>query len=199
MEQSVPASDIPASNRQSIMDQALDLFARRGYDAVGVQEIVLAAGVTKPTLYHYFQHKRGLLQAILDTRGEVLQARFARATDYQGDVPATLERAAFCLVEFSREQPAFYRFLLALHFAPADSEARHAAAGLLGGLQTTMTETFARANPQIGNMHGRQALFAASFLGVVNTWIGLSLNGQLTLDEVTLRSVLRQFMHGIFS
>ena len=41
-------------NRARLLDCAQDLFAARGYDAVGVQEIVEAAGVTKPTLYHYF-------------------------------------------------------------------------------------------------------------------------------------------------
>ncbi|HIZ64719.1 MAG TPA: TetR family transcriptional regulator, partial [Candidatus Blautia pullicola] len=41
-------------NRELILNAALDLFYARGYDAVGVQEIVDRAGVTKPTLYYYF-------------------------------------------------------------------------------------------------------------------------------------------------
>ena len=49
-------------NRDHILDCALRLFAARGYDAVGVQEIVELAGLTKPTLYHYFGSKRGLLE-----------------------------------------------------------------------------------------------------------------------------------------
>ena len=39
-------------------------FYEKGYDAIGVQEIADAAGVTKPTLYHYFGSKYGLLQAV---------------------------------------------------------------------------------------------------------------------------------------
>ena len=52
-------------NRSNILSCALRLFATRGYDAVGVQEIVEAAGITKPTLYHYFGSKQGLLDALL--------------------------------------------------------------------------------------------------------------------------------------
>ena len=48
-------------NRQAILDSALTLFYEKGYDAVGVQQIVDAAGVTKPTLYYYFGSKQGLL------------------------------------------------------------------------------------------------------------------------------------------
>ena len=49
-----------------LLDIALDLFSRRGYEGTGVQEIVAAAGVTKPTLYHYFGSKIGVLKALLD-------------------------------------------------------------------------------------------------------------------------------------
>ena len=37
-------------NRDMLMQVALDLFYSKGYDAVGVQEIVDKSGVTKPTL-----------------------------------------------------------------------------------------------------------------------------------------------------
>ena len=33
-------------NRATLLEQALQLFAQRGYDAIGVQEIVEQAGVT---------------------------------------------------------------------------------------------------------------------------------------------------------
>ena len=50
--------------KENIMTCAIKLFANRGYDAVGIQEIVDNAGVTKPTLYYYFKSKMGLLEAI---------------------------------------------------------------------------------------------------------------------------------------
>lgn len=53
-------------NRQLIMNSALTLFYESGYDAVGVQQIVDSAGVSKPTLYYYFGSKQGLLEALLN-------------------------------------------------------------------------------------------------------------------------------------
>jgi len=53
----------PSKKRSDIsdrlLDTALDLFSRRGYEGTGVQQIVTTAGVTKPTLYHYFGSKIG--------------------------------------------------------------------------------------------------------------------------------------------
>ena len=49
-------------NRELLLNTALELFHAKGYDAVGVQEIVEKAGVTKPTLYYYFGSKLGLLK-----------------------------------------------------------------------------------------------------------------------------------------
>ena len=43
------------STKQTILQTAERLFAYKGYDAVGVHEIVTDAGITKPTLYYYFR------------------------------------------------------------------------------------------------------------------------------------------------
>ena len=42
-------------NKENILECALHLFFKRGYDTVGVQEIAEVSGVTKPTLYYYFK------------------------------------------------------------------------------------------------------------------------------------------------
>ena len=52
-------------NREKLLSCALDLFYAKGYDAVGIQEIVDAAGVTKPTMYYYFGSKKGLLEELI--------------------------------------------------------------------------------------------------------------------------------------
>ena len=58
------------STKQTILQAAERLFAYKGYDAVGVQEIVTDAGITKPTLYYYFRSKCGLLEALVRTKGQ---------------------------------------------------------------------------------------------------------------------------------
>ena len=46
--------------RQEILLVASDLFARRGYDGVGVRQIADAAGILGGSLYHHFKSKRDL-------------------------------------------------------------------------------------------------------------------------------------------
>jgi AcrR family transcriptional regulator len=41
-------------NKEKIMQCALELFANKGYDGTGIQEITQISEVTKPTLYYYF-------------------------------------------------------------------------------------------------------------------------------------------------
>ena len=81
-------------NRTVILEQALTLFSERGYDAVGVQEICESAGITKPTLYHYFGSKRGLLETMMDQYFTELKIRLTSAADYKGDLPLTLQNIA---------------------------------------------------------------------------------------------------------
>ncbi len=56
-----------ATSAERILSTALDLFAVRGYDATSVREICEAAGITKPTLYHFYKSKDGVLRALVTT------------------------------------------------------------------------------------------------------------------------------------
>jgi TetR/AcrR family transcriptional regulator len=88
---------------------------------------------------------------------------------------------------------------LALWFAPPDSEGFRSIARLNEAQQTRLEELFVAASRDHGNMRGRQRAYAATFLGMVNTYVGLALNGYATLDARLRRQAVHQFMHGIFS
>ncbi len=49
--------------RDQLLDIGLDLFTQQSYDAVSIDHIAEAAGVSKGLLYHYFGSKRGLYVA----------------------------------------------------------------------------------------------------------------------------------------
>ena len=49
-----------------ILQKALELFSEKGYDATSVREICEAAGITKPTLYHFYGSKEGVYRAIVE-------------------------------------------------------------------------------------------------------------------------------------
>src|ERR1044072_5309912 len=54
------------STRGTLISAGRELFAQRGYAAVGTEEIVQRAGVTRGALYHHFDGKRELLEAVYE-------------------------------------------------------------------------------------------------------------------------------------
>src|SRR6266540_3243600 len=95
-------------NRSKILTNAIKLFSLRGFDAVGVQEIADAVGVKKPTLYHYFGSKSGLLKAILDETFEELFTSLEKV-EYNPNVVDSLKSIAKFYFDFALRHRAFYR------------------------------------------------------------------------------------------
>jgi len=52
--------------RHQILSHARDVFARRGYHAAKIDDIVAAAGVARGTFYLYFEDKRAIFEEIVD-------------------------------------------------------------------------------------------------------------------------------------
>jgi AcrR family transcriptional regulator len=57
--------------RKRILDAAYVLFRRKGFARIGVDEIAVAAKVTKRTLYYHFESKDALLAAVLERQHEL--------------------------------------------------------------------------------------------------------------------------------
>lgn len=54
-----------ADTREKILNAALQLFARDGYEAVSVSGIASALGITKGALYRHYQNKRDIFDSIV--------------------------------------------------------------------------------------------------------------------------------------
>jgi len=186
-------------NRSAILDSALDLFSRRGFDAVGVQEICDASGITKPTLYHYFGSKVGLLRVLITERFGPFLERVEAATLYNGDLPLVLDRTAQVYFEFADANRGLYRLLLAAWFSPPEGESFQVAAELTEKQQKLLEKLFLEAVRNHGNMRGRERRYALSFLGILNTYAGAILAGSIILTPDLAREVVKQFSHGIYS
>ena len=186
-------------NRKTLLDCALTFFSTRGYDAVGIQEIVDTAGVSKPTLYHYFSHKRGLLDALLSAEFDGLMEKVRVAAYYQRDLPLSLEQIARTYFEAAEANPRFFRLQLTMQYAPVDSEPNQAITPYRLEQQQILQSLFIQAVQDHGNMRGRHVMYAATFLGMIHTYIGEYLNGVTTFADPFTHMAVHQFSHGIYS
>lgn len=186
-------------NKEKILSCALQLFSNRGYDAVGVQEIVNEAGITKPTLYHYFGSKEGLLQSLLTLKHEGLLNCISQAAEYEGDLPLTMYQLTQAYFNYVKENRTFYRMLLAMRFYPPASDGYKVARPLVNKQIQVLEEFFAKASMQHGNMKGRQRTYAITYLGMINAYIELHDSEDALEEENLIRKATHQFMHGIFS
>ncbi|MFT2007053.1 TetR/AcrR family transcriptional regulator [Pontibacter sp. 13R65] len=188
-----------ADNRSTILDCSLKLFAAKGYDAVGVQQMVEAAGIKKPTLYHYFGSKRGVLEALMQERFAPFLSQLAEAAAYTSDLPLSLRQVVTCYFEFALEQPTLYQMHLAAWFANPENEASQIITSYIREQHQLLESMFQQAANHHGNMRGRQRVYAATFLGMVNSYIVQALHQKTDLSEFTVHQAVQQFSYGIYS
>jgi len=67
----------PLTTRDAILDAAVDLFIRYGFEASSMDAIAAAAGVAKGSLYYHYESKEGIVDAILDRYRRAIETRLA--------------------------------------------------------------------------------------------------------------------------
>jgi AcrR family transcriptional regulator len=89
---SQPLQERSLETRQDIMASALEQFARHGYEAASVNEICLAAGVSKGAFYHHFSSKQELFLELLTTWLDLMDGQFALLRAQSDNVPQALAK-----------------------------------------------------------------------------------------------------------
>lgn len=184
--------------RAELLKVALDLFTAEGYSSVGIQRIVDAAGVKKPTLYHYFGSKEGLLRTLFEERFRPFVDRLRGDAAYAGDLTGTLDRVISRYFLFTGEEPLVFRLLLGLSFGPPENEAVRTAVAFLEEPFRILEALFTAAVPDHGNLRGKAPLLARTLYGMTVAYCGLALQTGEALDAQKVEQVRRQFMHGVF-
>src|SRR3546814_65345 len=72
---------LPAARRRSqLLEVALEVFGERGFHTTSMNDVAVAAGVTKPVLYQHFRSKRDLYREVLTDVGALLLDEITKAT-----------------------------------------------------------------------------------------------------------------------
>lgn len=107
-------------SRGAILDAAEELFAERGYEAVSLQEIGDAAGLSRGAPSYFFGSKQDLSVAVLERvfadREEATRRAFEPVRAWSGSARAgslrqPLTRAIESYMSFLLERPAFVRLI----------------------------------------------------------------------------------------
>lgn len=189
-------------NRENILKCALHLFYAKGYDAVGVQEIAEASQITKPTLYHYFGSKYGLLESLIDRWYSIFAEALERSAVYEGDLPMTLYRTAKTYFQLVAENKEFYKLVMSMMYSGEESDTYKASEGIRKHQHQLFTRLFEQAGDVIGNMNGRQEQYAITFVGFLNHyllyWFSRDKEQENPISDEQAFSVVHQFLHGIY-
>jgi AcrR family transcriptional regulator len=100
--------DPPKTGRDRLVAVAVDLFYRNGFTAVGVDQVIAKAGVTKTTFYKHFDSKDDLMVAAVLQRAEWEDIAWGRAVQkLAGDNPVRQLLAMFDVMDLWFNDPDF--------------------------------------------------------------------------------------------
>lgn len=114
-------ASIPTRSSDRILNKALELFSSKGYEATSVREICEAAGITKPTLYHFYGSKEGVYRALVDDSLEDFRKNLVAQVEAPGTAEERLKRVARGYFENALGNRELMRFLFSLIHNPPSS------------------------------------------------------------------------------
>ncbi len=175
--------------RTQLLDLGRRLFNARPYDAISIDEIAAAAGISKGLLYHYFPTKRDLYVAGLsEIAGELVTA----VTSIPGDLsPVERARAGLdaYLDHITRHKAAFVSLMRG--GIGSDPEV----ADVIEGVRSRMFDTFLKDQPFAPLVAGDPRFETAvrGWIGFVEfTTIDWAVNARLSRTE--LRDLLTDIL-----
>jgi AcrR family transcriptional regulator len=99
------------ATRDRLIDAARDLFGRHGYDGTSIEAILRAAGIQRGALYHHFDSKRAVFDAVLDRVIADLAAKVAEAARAAPDPAASLRAGCAAWLHLTLD-PALQRITI---------------------------------------------------------------------------------------
>jgi len=112
-----PAGRMSAGDRRRrLLDAAMELFSRKGFDGATTKQIAAAAGVTEAIVFRHFPSKQALYTAVLDSKHETSGHREwlagMRAAMERKDDAGVLRTLTARILEAYRQDARFERILL---------------------------------------------------------------------------------------
>ena len=91
------------ATRSALIDVATDLFATGGYEATSIPAVLEAAGVSRGALYHHFESKEALFEAVLRSVEARVMAQVAASARSATDPLDGLRRGCAAFLAICRD------------------------------------------------------------------------------------------------
>ena len=191
-----------STTRQHILRAALKSFARCGYAATSVRQIVDDAGVSKPALYYYFADKAQLFQALVDQAHDERYRLMQVAAQRGRTVAQKLEQLVAAVFDFSLRNRELMRLAFATAFAASGEAPGREKCLEKGRRNFELIRSLIAQGQASGELDRRFAVddLAMGIYGMLNSYIMVRLlMPDCPLDRRTARQIVRLFLEGAAS
>jgi AcrR family transcriptional regulator len=187
--------------REAILDAAIVVFARKGFQAATMHEIAREAGYTAPSLYNYFPGKRQIFEALVDRLDEEFVAVFAEPTPAGLSFPQKVELLVRRQLELARRRRGAFKIFMALQGGAGAIPSEKAARRHADGFRTYMGRfaEWMRAAADDTSTGGRSPEeLAYSLWGLSVAFQARAAAAPATRadEEAELHALLGMFLHG---
>lgn len=179
----------PEERRQEILDTAMKVFYKKGYEKTSISDIAKEMNVAQGLCYRYFSSKEELFDAALDEYAQKQVEHICSILKQQMSLTEIIEKMPTFL---EAEDDGSYAQKIC-HDKSNVKFHNQLSLKICSKLQPIVTELLVAANEQ-GNIHIQDAETAASFC--VYGQLGVLLNQKISADERVnrIRSFLLELM-----
>jgi TetR/AcrR family transcriptional regulator len=105
---------LESEKQECIINAALKVFARNGYDKASTNEIIKQAGISKGSLFNYFNNKKELYLFLLDYATKVIEQIYAEVNWNEPDFFARMRQLGLVKFKIYKKFPHAFNFLKAV-------------------------------------------------------------------------------------
>jgi len=187
--------------KDEIIAKSVELFAKEGYENTGVSRIVAEVGVTKPSLYHHFGSKEGLLSSVLEVYGNQFIDIFKEELHYSGDLSYAIDQFVIAYIRYVKRYPMFFRLYKQLYQSPIESDSYRIVKPFYKQLLLRLELFFTEVAKHHTNLKTKTTWMSYSLLGLIDTYIihHMTLGSLEDLEDEKCRQVVKQFLYGVFA
>ncbi len=101
-----------AETRKAILDAAVHLFVKNGFEGTSIDELARGAGIGKGTVYTYFKTKKDILRAFCENELAYIHSELAEKTNSDASFIDQLHTIFFAEFKFITRNREFGRILM---------------------------------------------------------------------------------------